>query len=84
MALIVIRFGIFVHLHIRRPQLDIRRNTVSGYGADATRREFSVMAAITMSAYAVVIIVGAILGVEAASSFSAARRSAPESEEDGG
>ncbi len=61
MVFILVRLGIFVHLHLTRRQLSILSNTVSDYGTGATRREFTAMGAITVAAYVIVI---AIVGIE--------------------
>lgn len=62
-ALIVVRLGIFVHLHVARREFSLLRNTVSDFGTGPTRREWTVMNAVTLVAYALVLSVCAAHGI---------------------
>lgn len=55
-CLIVIRFSFFLHLHLVRRDLSPVRNTVSDLGTGRSRREFTVMGALTAVAYVLVLL----------------------------
>lgn len=55
-CLIVIRFSLFLHLHLVRRDLGPVRNTVSDLGTGRSRREFTVMGALTAMAYVLVLL----------------------------
>jgi hypothetical protein len=62
-VLILVRFGMFAHLHAVRRDLEPLHNTVSDLGTGTSRREFTVMGALTAVAYVLVLIATALAGV---------------------
>lgn len=62
-ALIAARLGIFLHLHVAHREFSPLRNTVSDYGTGRTRPEFTLMAALSMPAYAFVLITCSLTGM---------------------